>query len=135
MTSPGKCCKLQNIFLRIFKNSNISWSWPKLFKNSYKPYKVFQIFFWVFENTSGLPGVAKYISNISTIHTRSPKLQNIYLWIFKHSRTSWSFKNHSEACRFFFQVLECLKKYLEDLRRSTRVVTWFKIILKLVEFL
>ena len=48
----------------------------------------FRIFFQVFKNNSVLPEVVKHFSRISGSHTKSPKLQNIFSRILKHSSTS-----------------------------------------------
>ena len=49
----------------------------------------FWIYFHEFSNSPGLPEGPKYFSRISISHKMSPKLLNIFLWIFKQSRTSW----------------------------------------------
>ena len=87
-----KCLQSFRIFFYEFSNSPGLPESPNYFiefLQAIKCLQSFRIFFYEFSNSPGLSESPKYVSRISTSHKMSPKLQNIFLWIFKQSRPFW----------------------------------------------
>ena len=105
-----KCPQSFRIFFYEFTNTPGLPDGAKYFSRistSHKKSPSFRIFFYEFTNTTGIPEVARYFSKLSTRYKMSPKLQNNFLWIYKHSMTSkvyggllkyfWSFRMYTKS--------------------------------------